>query len=73
MVQMELKEFTLPFVGLKQGKHNFSFAIDNKVFEHFGFDDFHKTKLEGKLVLDKKPSSVKRKKTFFEILFFFRN
>ena len=53
---MELKEFTLPFVGLKQGKHNFSFAIDNKIFEHFGFDDFHKTKLEGKLVLDKKPS-----------------
>jgi uncharacterized metal-binding protein YceD (DUF177 family) len=53
---MELKEFTLPFVGLKHGKHNFSFAIDNKLFEHFGFDDFHKTKLEGKLVLDKKPS-----------------
>ena len=53
---MELKEFTLPFVGLKQGKHNFSFAIDNKFFENFGFDDFHKTKLEGKLVLDKKPS-----------------
>ena len=53
---MELKEFTIPFVGLKQGKHNFSFAIDNKIFEHFGFDDFHKTKLEGKLVLDKKPS-----------------
>ena len=53
---MELKEFTLPFVGLKQGKHNFSFAIDNKFFENFGFDDFHKTKLEGKLILDKKPT-----------------
>ena len=58
---MELKEFTLPFVGLKQGKHNFSFAIDNKIFEHFGFDDFHKTKLEGKLVLDKKNVILKTK------------
>ena len=48
---MELIHIT--FCRTKQGKHNFSFAIDNKFFKHFGFDDFHKTKLEGKLVLTK--------------------
>ena len=50
------KEFTLPFVGLKYGKHNFSFVIDNKFFKHFEFTDFNDTELAGKLVLDKKPS-----------------
>ena len=53
---MELREFTIPFVGLKEGKHSFSFALETKFFEYFGFEDFHKTALEGKLTLDKKAS-----------------
>ena len=59
---MELREFTIPFVGLKEGKHSFSFALETKFFEYFGFEDFHKTELEGKLTLDKKAS-------FFELHF----
>ena len=53
---MELREFTIPFVGLKEGKHNFTFALDNKFFDHFEFEDFQKTELKGKLTLDKKAS-----------------
>jgi len=51
-----LKEYTLPFVGLKDGKHNFSFTIDNTFFEHFEFDEFNEARLEGFLILDKKPN-----------------
>ncbi|MEK9612764.1 MAG: DUF177 domain-containing protein [Flavobacteriaceae bacterium] len=50
-----LKEFTIPFVGLKDGKHFFEFAIDNSFFEHFEYTDFEKAQLVGNLVLDKKP------------------
>ncbi len=51
-----LKEFTIPFVGLKDGKHDFSFTIDNKFFEHFEFSDFWEAFLECKMVLDKRPN-----------------
>ena len=51
-----LKEFTLPFVGLKDGKHEFKFSIGNKFFEQFEFNDFNEAHLEGRLILDKKPS-----------------
>ncbi len=56
------KEFTIPFVGLKDGKHEFSFKIDNTFFNHFEFTDFNDASLEGKLVLNKKP-------TFLELHF----
>ena len=50
------KEFTIPFVGLKDGKHEFYFKIDNTFFNHFEFTDFNDASLEGKLVLNKKPT-----------------
>jgi len=48
-----LKDFTIPFVGLKDGKHSFSFPIDNTFFAHFEYTDFNQAQLEAKLVLDK--------------------
>jgi uncharacterized metal-binding protein YceD (DUF177 family) len=57
-----LKEFIIPFVGLKDGKHSFSFPIDNMFFAHFEYTDFDQAQLETKLVLDKKP-------TFLELSF----
>ena len=57
-----LKDFTIPFVGLKDGKHSFSFPIDNTLFAHFEYTDFNQAQLEAKLVLDKKP-------TFLELSF----
>ena len=41
-----LKEFTIPFVGLKEGKHHFDFNIDNKFFEYFEYDDFNSSNLK---------------------------
>ena len=57
-----IKEFTIPFVGLKEGKHQFKFTIDNTFFAHFEYTDFNQAQLEAKLVLDKKP-------TFLELSF----
>ena len=57
-----IKEFTIPFVGLKDGKHHFEFTIDNTFFTHFEFSDFNKAALSGQLILDKKT-------TFLELHF----
>ena len=36
-----MKEFTIPFVGLKEGKHHFSFEITKTFFDYFGYDEFN--------------------------------
>ena len=36
-----MKEFTIPFVGLKQGEHHFEYKIDNTFFSHFEYDEFN--------------------------------
>lgn len=51
---MKLKAFTIPFVGLKLGKHQFEYEIGNKFFEHFEFDDFNSADLKVDLLLEKK-------------------
>lgn len=40
-----LKEFDIPFVGLKEGNHKYEFQIDNKFFEEFQFDEFNDTSI----------------------------
>lgn len=50
----ELKEYTIPFVGLKVGQHRFNFEIDNKFFEHFEYDEFNKVNIKLEVLLDKK-------------------
>ena len=57
-----MKEFTIPFVGLKEGKHQFEFTIDKTFFAHFEYDDFSQASLQGQLTLDKKS-------TFLELHF----
>lgn len=49
-----LKEFVIPFVGLKLGKHHFDFEIDKTFFEHFGFEDFNDSNIKADVVLEKK-------------------
>ncbi len=51
-----IKEFTIPFVGLKEGMHRFEFSIDDMFFTHFKFNDFTQASLKGRLTLDKKRS-----------------
>lgn len=50
---MEQKEFNIPFSGLKQGKHDFNYKIENKFFESFGYDEFEAVDVQLNVVLNK--------------------
>lgn len=53
-----MKEFTIPFVGLKQGEHHFEYKIDNTFFTHFEYDEFHNVDVLAKALLIKKSNSL---------------
>jgi uncharacterized metal-binding protein YceD (DUF177 family) len=58
----QLKDFLIPFIGLKLGKHNFEYQINNKFFENFDFDEYESSAIKVDLVFDKKS-------TFMELSF----
>ncbi len=49
-----LKEFTIPFVGLKIGKHNFEYQIKQAFFEYFEYEDFNSVNVKVDVVFEKK-------------------
>jgi uncharacterized metal-binding protein YceD (DUF177 family) len=49
-----LKEYTIQFVGLKVGKHNFEYQISNKFFEYFEYDEFNDVTIKAELLFEKK-------------------
>ncbi|MCX7546541.1 DUF177 domain-containing protein [Xanthomarina sp. F1114] len=49
-----LKEFTIPFVGLKLGKHHFEYQINKAFFEHFEYEEFNDSAVNVEVELDKK-------------------
>ncbi len=49
-----LKEFTIPFVGLKVGKHDFEYDIDQTFFDYFEYEDFNDVNIKVAVVLEKK-------------------
>ena len=53
-----LKEFTIPFVGLKTGEHYFEYEIDKTFFEYFKYDDFNDSVIKADVVLNKKPTHL---------------
>ena len=57
-----LKQYIIPFIGLKQGKHLFEYEIDNTFFDAYGFNEFNNSSLQVTLVFEKKT-------TFFELNF----
>ena len=50
---MKLKEFFIPFSGLKQGKHKFEYKIDNTFFESFDYQEFNGASLQIIAMLEK--------------------
>jgi uncharacterized metal-binding protein YceD (DUF177 family) len=52
----EQKEFTIPFVGLKEGEHTYEFELNNTFFEHFEYDEFNEASLHLDVLLNKKPT-----------------
>ncbi|WP_136482298.1 YceD family protein [Cognatitamlana onchidii] len=49
-----LKEFIIPFVGLKVGKHHFEYKVAKAFFEHFEYEDFNDVDVNVNVVLEKK-------------------
>ena len=52
----KLKAYTIQFVGLKHGEHNFEYNIDDAFFDHYGYDDFNGIAIKVNLNLLKKPT-----------------
>ena len=50
----ELKTFTIPFVGLKLGKHQFEYKLDKTFFDFFEYQDFNEADIVVDLELNKK-------------------
>jgi uncharacterized metal-binding protein YceD (DUF177 family) len=50
---MKNKEYSIPFAGLKQGKHKFEYQIDNTFFESFDYHEFNDAALVLHVVLDR--------------------
>ncbi|HKL35702.1 MAG TPA: DUF177 domain-containing protein [Salegentibacter sp.] len=53
-----LAAYTIPFVGLKLGKHQFEYEIDNEFFEHFEYDDLNSSNVKIDLLLEKKTTMM---------------
>ena len=54
VIMKELKEFTIPFIGLKLGEHLFNFDISKKFFEYFEYDEFNGANIDLNVLLNKK-------------------
>ncbi len=50
---MEHKEYSIPFSGLKQGKHEFKYRVDNTFIQSFGFQEFNEVSVDLQVLLDK--------------------
>ena len=50
---MKKREFTIPFSGLKQGKHEFEYVIENEFFESFEYTEFNSANIELKVIMTK--------------------
>jgi len=55
----DLKEFNISFTGLKLGKHQFEYQIDNKFFEFFQYNEFKNATIKVDLDFEKKPNMFK--------------
>ncbi|MBC5839198.1 YceD family protein [Flavobacterium muglaense] len=52
------KEYLIPFVGLKQGKHHFEYQLSNAFFEIFDYDEFENSDIKVNVVLEKKSTML---------------
>lgn len=52
------KEYLIPFVGLKLGKHKFEYQINNAFFEIFDYNEFQNSDIKVSVVLEKKSTML---------------
>ncbi len=62
VVMKALKDYIIPFIGLKVGEHHFDYQIDNTFFQNFEYDEFNSVDVKVDLKLEKKT-------TFLELYF----
>ena len=48
------KEYLIPFIGLKLGKHHFEYQINNAFFEIFDYNEYQNSNIKVNVVLEKK-------------------
>ena len=53
-----LKQFSIPFTGLKIGKHQFDFDIDNSFFDAYEYSLVKKGNLKAEIELDKQETML---------------
>jgi len=46
-----LKEFTIPFIGLKIGTHHYDYKIEKAFFEYFEYEDFNDANVKVDVIL----------------------
>ena len=52
------KEFLIPFIGLKPGKHHFEYQINKSFFEIFDYHEFNNSNIKVNVVLEKKSTML---------------
>ena len=52
------KDFLIPFVGLKLGKHKFEYQINNAFFEIFDYNEFQNSNIKVNVVIEKKSTML---------------
>jgi uncharacterized metal-binding protein YceD (DUF177 family) len=50
----QLNEYLIPFIGLKLGKHQFEYQVDNTFFANFDYNEFESSNIKVNVVLEKK-------------------
>ena len=50
----DLKQFNIPFIGLKDESHLFEYQIDNTFFDAYDFDEYFDTNIQIELTFNKK-------------------
>lgn len=51
-------DFLIPFIGLKLGKHQFDYQINNSFFDRFDFHDYENCDIKVTVVLEKKSTML---------------
>ena len=48
------KEYLIPFIGLKLGKHHFEYQISNAFFEIFDYNEYQDSNIKVNVIIEKK-------------------
>jgi uncharacterized metal-binding protein YceD (DUF177 family) len=54
-VVKDLMKYVIPFAGLKEGRHEFEYNVDDSFFEQFDSSEIKRGKLTVTVILDKNP------------------